>query len=99
MLPISEIFPYIVSAGGAYAWLRASKFRRSNEQKAEADVYSSWREINRTTIAEQLELIKDMKREMGEMRQEIFMLREIVESYKASCDGCPNNKKKKNETN
>lgn len=95
MPSLSEIFPYFVSAGAAYAWFRESNLRKANEKKAEADVYSTWREINRVTIAEQLELIKDMKQEMVEMREEIFMLRKIVESYKATCDGCPNNKKNK----
>lgn len=85
---IAEILPYVVSAGGAYAWLRAANLRKSEALKAEIDADNTWRLFYK-------ELVSDMKTEIGELKQEVFMLREIVESYKATCDGCPNNKRKK----
>jgi hypothetical protein len=85
MPPIAEIFPYVVSAGGAYAWFVANKLRQAGLRKANIEVESSWQMFYKG-------LVSDMKTEIGEMKQEIFMLRQIVESYKASCDGCPNKK-------
>lgn len=85
MSPLSEIFPYIVSGGGIYAWIIAGKLRRAQLRKAELDVDNSWRQFYK-------DLVSDMKNELEEMKQEIFRLRQTVENYKASCDKCPNKK-------
>ncbi len=86
MPPLSEIFPYAVSLGGAYAWFAANKLRQAGLKKANLEVDSGWRQFYK-------DLVTDMKAEIGEMKQEIFMLQKVVESYKESCDGCPNKKK------
>lgn len=88
MPPISEIFPYLVSAGGAYAWLTARKLRHAQQRKVDIEVETVWREFYKG-------LVSDMKAEIGELKQQIFMLRKVVESYKETCDNCPNKKTKK----
>lgn len=83
---IIDLTPYVVSAGGAVAWIAAWRQRMANTDKVNIEVSQMSQEIYQGIIA-------DLKREMGEMKQEIFMLREILESYKKECDACPNKKK------
>lgn len=35
------------------------------------------------------EFVVDVEKEMGQLKQEVFMLSEIVRSYKSVCDNCP----------
>lgn len=83
--PLSEIFPYIVSAGGAFAWVAAYNTRKASRRKMELEADAQWQEIYRGIIG-------DLRLEVGQLKEQIFMLRETVESYKATCDGCPNKK-------
>ncbi len=87
MIPPGDIIAYLVSAGGAYAWFSASRLRRAAQKKTELEVDSGWRQFYK-------DLLSDMKGEIEAMKKEIFMLRQVVEGYKESCDGCPNNIKK-----
>ena len=64
MPPLSEIFPYVVSIGGAYAWFAANKLRQAVLKKADLEVDSGWRQFYK-------DLMSDMKSEIAEMKQEI----------------------------
>lgn len=82
MPPLTEIISYLVSVGGAYAWFAAGRMRKAGIRKAEVDADNAWRQFYK-------DLVSDMKSEIGELKHEVFMLRAIVERYKATCDNCP----------
>lgn len=83
---IIDLTPYLVSAGGAVAWIATWQQRLANTNKVNVEVSKISQGVYQGIIA-------DLKKEIGEMKQEIFMLREILESYKKECDACPNKKK------
>lgn len=80
---ITDFMPYIASAGaGAFSYFLTSKLRTANLNKIRVETEAGWQAIYQN-------IIEDLKKEMGEMKEEIFMLRKIVESYKNTCDNCP----------
>lgn len=83
---IINVASYVFGAGGVVAWLATWRQRVATTNKVNVEVSELSQKIYQGIIA-------DLKREIGEMKQEIFMLREILESYKKECDACPNKKK------
>lgn len=81
-----DILPYFVSAGGAAAWLAAWRLRKSAADLSSATALDMMQKVYQ-------QFILDTAVEIGQMKEEIKMLREVVESYKSTCDNCPNKKK------
>ncbi|WP_294823613.1 hypothetical protein [uncultured Flavobacterium sp.] len=80
---LSEIVSYLIPAGGAYAWFAAGRLRKAHIRKADLDADNAWRQFYK-------DLVSDMKSEISELKQEVLQLKTIVESYKETCNNCPN---------
>ena len=75
--------PYIASAGaGAFSYFLTSKMRAANLKKLNVETEAGWQEIYHGIIAE-------LRKEVGDLREQVYMLRETVKSYKNTCDNCP----------
>lgn len=85
---IRQITPYVVSAGGVVAYGLAWQQRKANTNKVNIEISELSQKIYQG-------IITDLKKEVAELKEEVFMLRKVVESYKEKCEGCPNNKNKK----
>lgn len=78
---IISIAPWLVSAGTAVGWIAMQKQRSASYTKQVQEIYQQF--------------VQDTSMEIGQLKEEIKMLRKVVESYKETCDGCPNNKNKR----
>ncbi len=78
---LTIVFPWVASAGTVIGWVALQKHRSASYTKQVQEIYRQF--------------VEDTVVEIGQLKEEIKMLRQVVESYKKKCDGCPNNKKKK----
>lgn len=81
-----DLFPLIgalLSGGGILTLAIARK-----ERKAAADLTNA----NAVEIIQKVyqQFVKDTALEIGQLKEEVRMLREVVQKYKDRCDSCPN---------
>lgn len=81
-----KIAPYMVSAGGAVAYGLAWRLRKANTNKVNVEVSKMSQEIYQGIIA-------DLRNEVENLKQQVYMLTKIVEKNKQDCDACPNKKR------
>lgn len=80
-----NLLPALVGAGGVLSLIMAKR-----ERKAAANLSNA----NAVDIMQKVysQFVKDTAVEINELKEEIKMLRKVVESYRSSCQGCPNHK-------
>jgi hypothetical protein len=81
-----DIAPYVAglfSAGGAVSLIFARKERRAAQDIASGNAVDIMQKVY-------AQFIKDTAVEIGQLKEEVKMLRAVVESYKQTCDNCPN---------
>lgn len=82
---LAESGPFVsalFSAGGVATWVLAWR-----EKKAAANLQSG----NALDIMQKVyaQFVSDTALEIGQLKEEVKMLRSIVEEYKKTCDNCP----------
>lgn len=80
-----QALPILMGGGGFLSLLMARRERRAAAN------------LNNTNAVEIMQkvysqFVKDTAIEINMLKEEIKRLRKVVESYKATCNGCPNNK-------
>lgn len=84
---ISPILSALLGGGGILSLLIARKERKAAASVTEANAIAVMQQVYR-------QFVSDTAAEIGALKEEIKRLRNAVEGYKASCEGCPNNLKK-----
>ena len=79
----------VFGGGGILTFILAKR-----ERKAAADMKSA----NALDIMQKVyqQFVNDTAIEIYQLKEEIKMLRTVVENYKATCENCPNNKIRNN---
>lgn len=79
----------VFGGGGVLTFILAKR-----ERKAAADMKSA----NALDIMQKVyqQFVTDTAIEIHQLKEEIKMLRTVVENYKATCENCPNNKIRNN---
>lgn len=84
-----DILVIVFGSGGFLSLLYAKRERKAaaKEREANADLIAS----NVAEVSQKVYqgIISDLKKEVEGLRQEVYMLREVVQSYKQTCDNCP----------
>lgn len=83
----TELAPYIVSAGGAVSYLLAWREKKAAASAREGDAL----QIMQMAYAQ---FAKDAMFEIGQLKEEVRMLTEVVRAYKQTCDSCPHKQNK-----
>lgn len=80
---LTDILPYVASAGaGAVSYVVTGKLRQANVKKINVETEAVLQTIYHG-------IIDELRKEIGDLREQVFMLRETVNSYKNTCDNCP----------
>lgn len=85
---IAPIASAVLGGGGLISLLLARKERKSAAQVTEANAIAVMQQVYR-------QFVSDTASEIGALKEEIKRLRDVVESYRSTCGGCPNNLHKK----
>lgn len=71
-------------SGGVMALRAARKERAANTDLISTNVAEISQKVYKG-------IIDDLQKEMKMLKEEVFMLRQVVEKYKSKCEGCPMN--------
>ncbi len=77
--------PVLLGAGGVVSLLIARKERKAAANLSNTNAVDIMQKVYR-------QFVKDTALEINELKEEIKMLRKVVENYRSTCSGCPNNK-------
>lgn len=91
-----QITSIVLGSGGFLSMLYAKRERKAAAQEREATVKE--REANADLLTANVAkvsqevyngIIDNLRKEILELKNDVLMLRKIVESYKNTCDNCP----------
>lgn len=88
---IAPLVSAVFGGGGLIALILARKERKATLKEKEANTVLLEANVAKISQGVYQGIITDLKNEIQGLRNEVFMLREIVESYKSKCEGCPMN--------
>lgn len=75
----------IIGTGGLVSLFMARKERKAAQNLTAGNALDIMQKVY-------AQFVKDTEFEIGQMKEEIRMLRKVVEKYKETCDNCPNKK-------
>lgn len=88
---IVAIISSLIGGGGIISFIRAKQLNKATLEEKEANTMLIESNVAKISQGVYQDIIKDLKNEIAGLRNEVFMLREIVENYKSKCEGCPMN--------
>lgn len=91
-----DLIAIVLGSGGVLSMLYAKRERKAAAQEREATAKE--REANADLLTANVAkvsqevyngIIDNLRKEILELKNDVLMLRKIVESYKNTCDNCP----------